>query len=152
MFAEGRMPDVGKELTIDEGLAEEAKSIVALAFRNGPIEDVHAGIECPHCAGKSEYSHITQDEMKRIMKNAVNKVYALLWIRTHCPEVFLPTVKAGSLYTRSWDFPENSREEIEHLARFADRFSGIQKTDPVMPSRKRKAALGRSGRDKTRKR
>ncbi len=27
---------------IDEKLAAEAKAIVALAFRNGPIEDVHA--------------------------------------------------------------------------------------------------------------
>ena len=72
------MPDTGKELALDEGLAEEAKSIVALAFRNGPIEDVHAGIECQHCAGKTVYSHITQGEMKAIMKNAVNKVYSLL--------------------------------------------------------------------------
>lgn len=80
------MPDIGSELAIDEGLAEEAKSLVVLAFRNGPIEDVHAGIECPHCGGKSEYSHITQDEMKAIMKNAVNKVYALLWIRTMHPK------------------------------------------------------------------
>lgn len=145
------MPDTAKELTVDEGLAEEAKSMVALAFRNGPIEDVHAGIECQHCAGKSEYSHITQDEMKRIMKNAVNKIYALLWIRTHGPEVFLPVVKAGSLYTRSWDSPENSREEIEHLARFADRFSGMQQADPVATTKKRKSGLRRSGRDKTRK-
>lgn len=53
------------EVELDEQLAEEAKSIVALAFRNGPIEDIHAGRECPTCAGKAEYSHITQDEMKR---------------------------------------------------------------------------------------
>ena len=26
--------------------ADQAKAIVALAFRNGPIEDVHAGIPC----------------------------------------------------------------------------------------------------------
>ena len=29
--------------TLDAELAKEAKAIVALAFRNGPIEDVHAG-------------------------------------------------------------------------------------------------------------
>lgn len=145
------MPDTGKELALDEGLAEEAKSIVALAFRNGPIEDVHAGIECQHCAGKTVYSHITQGEMKAIMKNAVNKVYSLLWIRAHCPEVFLPVVKAGSLYTSSWDPPENSRKEIEHLAHFADKFSGVQKTGPVMTTKKGKSGLRKSGREHTRK-
>ena len=31
----------------DAELAREAKAIFALAFRNGPIEDVHAGKVCP---------------------------------------------------------------------------------------------------------
>jgi hypothetical protein len=35
-------------------VAREAKAIVALAFRNGPIEDVHAGKACPTCFG-NEY-------------------------------------------------------------------------------------------------
>ena len=50
-------------LRVDPVLADEAKSLVALAFRNGPIEDIHAGKECPTCAGKSEYSRITESEM-----------------------------------------------------------------------------------------
>jgi hypothetical protein len=49
-----------RKMTLDPELAPEDKSIVALAFRNGPIEDVHAGKQCPTCDGKSEYSHITQ--------------------------------------------------------------------------------------------
>jgi hypothetical protein len=36
-----------RKMTLDSELAAEAKSLVALAFRNGPIEDVHAGKECP---------------------------------------------------------------------------------------------------------
>jgi len=60
-----------RQVRLDPQLAAEAKGIVALAFRNGPIEGVHAGKECPNCAGKAEYSHITQDEMKNIMKRAV---------------------------------------------------------------------------------
>src|SRR5690349_13821800 len=66
-------------------LAREAKAIVALAFRNGPIEDVHAGKLCPTCAGNSEYSHITQQEMKRIMQNAVNQMYRLLSLKENDP-------------------------------------------------------------------
>lgn len=45
-----------RKMTLDPQLAAEAKSIVALAFRNGPIEGVHAGKECTACAGKPEYS------------------------------------------------------------------------------------------------
>ena len=62
-------------------MAREAQAIVALAFRNGPIEDVHAGKLCPICAGKPEYSHITQQGMKLIMKNAVDHVYQLLSLK-----------------------------------------------------------------------
>ena len=36
-----------KKTSIDPVLALEAKMIVALEFRNGPIEDLHAGKPCP---------------------------------------------------------------------------------------------------------
>jgi hypothetical protein len=51
-------------------LAKEAKSIVALCFRNGPIEDIHAGLRCPTCAGTKGYSRITDEEMRLIIRNA----------------------------------------------------------------------------------
>jgi hypothetical protein len=35
------------KMILDPELAMEAKSLVALAFRNGPIESVHAGKDCP---------------------------------------------------------------------------------------------------------
>ena len=34
-------------------LVREAKAIVAPAFRNGPIEDLHAGKPCTACEGKA---------------------------------------------------------------------------------------------------
>ena len=40
-------------------LVREAKAIVALAFRNGPIEDLHAGRPCTACEGKAGYSRIS---------------------------------------------------------------------------------------------
>jgi len=94
------------KLTLDLALAREAKSLVALAFRNGPIEDVHAGKECPTCAGKSEYSHITQSEMKNIMKQAVDTVYKLLWLRQNDPEKYEATLEFGNRYSRFWDEPK----------------------------------------------
>jgi hypothetical protein len=45
-------------------LAREAKAIVAVAFRNGPIEDIHAGGPCPTCTGQAGYSRITDAESK----------------------------------------------------------------------------------------
>ena len=95
-----------RQMRLDRELAAEAKSIVALAFRNGPIEDVHAGEECPTCAGKSEYSHITQAEMKNIMKQAVDTVYKLLWLKQNDPQKCETTLEFGKRYTRFWDEPK----------------------------------------------
>jgi hypothetical protein len=95
-----------RRLAIDPLLAKEAKSIVAHAFRNGPIEDIHAGIDCPRCAGKQKYSHITDDEMKLLNKTAVNRVYTLLWLRTHEPEKYKAVVELGALFASGWDDPE----------------------------------------------
>lgn len=65
----------------DPQLALEAKAIVALAFRNSPIEGVHAGKTCPTCAAVPEYSRITDDEIKAIMKSAVSRMYTLLRLK-----------------------------------------------------------------------
>jgi hypothetical protein len=86
-------------------LAREAKAIVALAFRNGPIEDVHAGKTCPTCQGQSDFSHITDPEMKLIMKNAVDQVYALLCLKTEDPARYETCISFGELYTANWDEP-----------------------------------------------
>ena len=88
------------------GLAREAKAIVALAFRNGPIEDVHAGKSCPVCTGKSGVSRISNDEMKLIMKNAVNKVYALLRIKSGDPDGYARQIAYGERCAAQWDEPE----------------------------------------------
>ena len=87
-------------------LAREAKAIVALAFRNGPIEDVHAGKPCPACAGKSGVSRISDDEMKLIMKNAVNKVYALLVLKSRDPDGYAREIAYGDRCAAPWDEPE----------------------------------------------
>jgi len=96
--ADAQMPK--RQMTLNAELAAEAKSTVALAFRNGPIEDVHAGKECPTYAGKVEYSHITQDEMKNIMKRAVDTVYKLLCLKQNDPETYEATLEYGNRHTR----------------------------------------------------
>lgn len=86
-------------------LANEAKAIVAIAFRNGPIEDVHAGKTCPICDGNPKYSHITEHEMKRIMKNAVDQVFRLLSLKQANTEAYEAQIRFGNLYTYKWDEP-----------------------------------------------
>ena len=88
-------------------LAREAKAIVLLAFRNGPIETVHAGKRCPTCAGNPEYSHISNEEMKQIMKNAVDQVYKILCERERDPEKYEQTLQFADEYTKNWDEPES---------------------------------------------
>jgi hypothetical protein len=68
--------------------------------------NVHAGIGCPTCGGDERYSHITQAEMKRIMKNAVDKVYTLLWLKAHDPEKYRTFIDLGSHFARDWDEPK----------------------------------------------
>ena len=58
------------EMTLDHALAIEAKAMVALAFRNGPIEALHAGKPCAVYSGNPAVSHISDEEMKAMMKSA----------------------------------------------------------------------------------
>ena len=89
-------------------LAREAKAIVALAFRNGPIEDLHAGKPCPTCTGQPGYSRITDEEMRLIMKNAVDHVYALLCLKDGNPVEYESQMRLGEHYTTKWDEPSGS--------------------------------------------
>ena len=88
------------------GLALEAKMIVSLAFRNGPIEDLYAGKPCPTCRADSGYSRISDEEMKGIMKTAVNTVYSLLWKNENDGEAYADSLVLGARYTQRWDDPE----------------------------------------------
>src|SRR5579862_3080202 len=90
-------------------IVREAKAIVALAFRNGPIEQVHTGEPCPTCAGRPGFSRITDDEMKAIMQNAVDRVYALLALRTKDPAEYERQIRFGERYTAKWDDPKMRR-------------------------------------------
>ena len=94
------------KMTLDPELASEAKPLVALAFRNGPIETLHAGRQCPQCNGNAEISHISDVEMKRLMKSAVDALYRLLWLREHDRQSYDEHLALGRRYTSHWDDPE----------------------------------------------
>jgi len=81
-----------------------------MAFRNGPIEDIHAGKPCPECHGNTEYSHITQSEMRQIMKTAVDRMYTFLLLKETDPKAYEALLKVGQMYTTAWDEPTLTTE------------------------------------------
>ena len=87
------------QITLDHTLALEAKAMVALAFRNGPIEALHAGKPCAVCSGNSAVSHISDEEIKAMMKSAVNTLYRLLWQRENDPAAYIENLALGQQYT-----------------------------------------------------
>jgi hypothetical protein len=100
-----RMKKSATVLENSSRLAREAKALVALAFRNGPIENVHAGKTCPTCRGKAEYSRITQAEMRQIMKAAVDHIYTFLLVKERDPKGYEALLSLGDRYTKAWDEP-----------------------------------------------
>jgi hypothetical protein len=92
------------------GAAREAKALVALAFRNGPIENVHAGKACPTCQGDPQYSHITQAEMRQIMKAAVDRLYSFLVLKQRDQKAYDALISLGERYTTAWDDPVFTKE------------------------------------------
>jgi len=94
------------KITLDPLLAAEMKALVALAFRNGPIEALHAGKPCAACTGRQDVSHISDEEMKAIMKSAVDTLYRLLWQRENDSAAYLKNLALGERYTMHWDDPE----------------------------------------------
>lgn len=93
----------------DSELAKVAKTIVVLAFRNGPLEELHAGLPCPTCQGESRYSRITNGEMKQIMKSAVDAVFKLLLLQRDESEKWRETLMFAADYTKAWDEPGRAR-------------------------------------------
>jgi hypothetical protein len=84
-------------------LRDEANAIVALAFRNGPIEDLHAGRRS-ELLSDPELSRITDDEMKGIMVNACEHVAKLLQLKQDDPEGYYRKLMAyNRTYCRGWE-------------------------------------------------
>ena len=82
---------------------DEANALAAFAFRNGPIENLHAGKSSPLTADPS-LSRITDDEMREIMINASEMLAALLALRDSDPDKYRRFIQDYALkYCRSWN-------------------------------------------------
>ncbi len=84
-------------------LRDEANAIVAWAFRNGPLEDLHAG-KYSELLEDSSLSRITDAEMKELMINACEQVEKLLQLKETAPEQYFLQIKSYNFrYCRTWN-------------------------------------------------
>ena len=87
----------------DFTLRDEANAIVAWAFRNGPIENLHAG-KYSELLSDSDLSRITDPEMKEIMLNACRVVERLLKLKESDPiEYYLRLHDYNWRYCGKWE-------------------------------------------------
>ncbi|MCE9555409.1 MAG: hypothetical protein K8T91_18825 [Planctomycetes bacterium] len=83
-------------------LRDEANAIVAWAFRNGPLEDLHAG-RYSELLEDNQYSRITDEEMKVLMLKACDQVETLLRLKQDNLREYLLQIKSyGFRYCRNW--------------------------------------------------
>jgi hypothetical protein len=84
-------------------LRDEANALTAFAFRNGFLEDLHAGRHTPLLEDASN-SRITDPEMKRLMIEASKKLEELLRLRWASPAEYEEFVRSyNRRYCRGWE-------------------------------------------------
>jgi hypothetical protein len=84
-------------------LRDEANALAAYAFRNGPLETLHAGKSYTLLSDPS-LSRITEDEMKELMIYASERLEDLLKLRESDPASYKHLVQAYALmYCRAWN-------------------------------------------------
>ena len=84
-------------------IRDEANALAAFAFRNGPIENLHAGKSSPLTADSS-LSRITDDEMKELMVNASEMLAVVLALRDSDPDKYRRFIQDFALkFCRKWN-------------------------------------------------
>lgn len=81
---------------------DEANAIVAKVFRNGPLEDLHAGKASPLLEDPG-LSRITQDEMRTLMLYACRRLEQLLRWRESDPARYRQEILFFSQYCSKWE-------------------------------------------------
>ncbi len=80
---------------------DQANVLTLLAFRNGPIEDLHAGKYSPLLENQ-DLSRITDQEMKTLMIDASAKLAELLALRDSDPDDFARLLAVNWRQVRNW--------------------------------------------------
>ena len=84
-------------------IRDEANALVAWAFRNGPVEDLHAGKYSPLLEDDS-LSRISDAEMKTLMLYACRQLAELLQLKHDDPDNYQRQIKSYAFrYCCSWE-------------------------------------------------
>ncbi len=84
-------------------LRDEANALAAFAFRNGYLEQLHAGKSSPLTADPT-LSRITNDEMKQLMIEASEKLENKLRLRESDPTAYRKWLHRYAItYCRRWN-------------------------------------------------
>ena len=118
-----------------------AKGMAVMCFRNTPIEDFHdrtppvshtgdfSDVVVIDANGRRipwrEVSHVSQDEMRGLMRRVVNRLYTCQ-LHAGDPD-FFGILSGAAAEARPWDEPELDEELLESLA--ARRKRGLEKED-----------------------
>ena len=83
-------------------LRDEANALTAFAFRNGFLEDLHAGESLPLLQQRG-YSRISDNEMKRLMIEASSKLEQLLKLKSKEPVKYDAFIRQyQKMYCLNW--------------------------------------------------
>jgi hypothetical protein len=81
---------------------DEANAIVAWAFRNGPLEDLHAG-KYSELLEDESLSRLTDSEMKRLMLHACEQMEKILRLKEANPEEYAVQIRSYNFrFCRRW--------------------------------------------------
>jgi hypothetical protein len=82
---------------------DEANAIIAMAVRNGPLENLHAGETSPLLEDDA-LSRLTDAEIKAVMIYATRMVAMMLLMRDETPDIYRRHVQScGLQYCRTWE-------------------------------------------------
>jgi hypothetical protein len=82
---------------------DEANALTAYAFRNGFLEDLHAG-KSSRLLDQPGYSRISDTEMKRLMIEASDKLGRMLALKKQSPAEYDQFIrKYNKTYCRTWN-------------------------------------------------
>ena len=84
-------------------IRDEANALVAWAFRNGPLEDLHAG-KCSPLLDDPGLSRITDEEMRALMIAACEQLCMLMQLKESDPAEYERQIKSYNFrYCRKWE-------------------------------------------------
>jgi len=93
-------------MTLDPDLAAEAKHWSFWLFATAPSKPCTPGNHARSAAGKADVSHLSDHEMKAVMKSAVDTLYRLLWQRDYDPAAYREALAFGRRNTLQWNDPD----------------------------------------------